>query len=145
MKTLMWHEKARKRGKKEERKKCSVQFRNLTKKCSVQFRNLTKLNEKHGSSYTPMQIRIWSESIVGGIHTSLTEAPTTSMFMRAGKGDQSKKRDQGNSSMSEALTQAALAISSALLPRPSLPSSQPVGTSPAKVIPEYRTPQTRSR
>ena len=44
------------------------------------------------------------------------------------------KEDQGNSSMSEAFTQAALAISSALSPRPTLPSSQPVGTSPAKVV-----------
>ena len=37
-------------------------------------------------------------------------------------------------SMAEALTQAAVAISSTLSPRSSLPSSQPTGTSPAKLI-----------
>ena len=51
-----------------------------------------------------MQIRIWSESVVGGIHTSLKEAPTSSMFARAGKGDPCKEKDQANSSMSDALT-----------------------------------------
>lgn len=117
------------RGQKKRKKNSAQEEREEKVQRTVQ-----KLKEKHGSSYTPMQIRIWSESIVGGIHTSLTEAPTSSMFTRAGKGDQSKKKDQGNSSMSEALTQAALAISSALSPRPILPSSQPVGTSPAKVV-----------
>ena len=97
-------------------------------------RTIQKLKEKHGSSYTPMQIRIWSESVVGGIHSSLVEAPTSSMFTRAGKGDSVKKKD---SSMSEALTQAALAISNAFSPRPTLPStssSQPMASSPAKVV-----------
>lgn len=51
-----------------------------------------------------MQIRIWSESIVGVIHTSLIETPTSSMFARTGKGDQTKK---GNLSTSDALTQVS--------------------------------------
>ena len=56
------------------------------------------------------------------------------MFAKAGKGP-TKKKEQ--SSMSEALTQAALAISTAFSPRAPLPSSssiQPLGTSPAKEI-----------
>ena len=95
---------------------------------------MEQLKEKHGTVYTPMQLRIWSESIVGGIHSSLEEAPTSSMFAKAGKGP-TKKKEQ--SSMSEALTQAALAISTAFSPRAPLPSSssnQPLGTSPAKEI-----------
>lgn len=75
--------------------------------------------------------------IVGGIHSSLEEEPTSSMFARVGNCDSSKNH-QSNSSMSEALTQAAIAISSALCPHSSLPSSSasnnPLGISPAKVI-----------
>ena len=52
---------------------------------------MEQLKEKHGTLYTPMQLRIWSESIVGGIHSSLEEAPTSSMFARAGKGTAKKK------------------------------------------------------
>ena len=47
---------------------------------------MEQLKEKHGTLYTPMQLRIWSESIAGSIHSSLEEAPTSSMFARAGKG-----------------------------------------------------------
>ena len=92
---------------------------------------LRKLKDKHGTSFTPMQFRIWSEMHVGGIHSSLEDPPTSSMFVRAGTG---KKKGEGNMSMAEALTQAAVAISSTLSPRSSLPSSQPTGTSPAKLI-----------
>ena len=60
-----------------------------------------------------MQCRIWSEMIVGGIRTSLEDPPTSSMFSRASSG---KKKEEGNKSMAEALTQAAVAISSALSP-----------------------------
>ena len=49
--------------------------------------------------------------IAGGIHSSLEDAPTSSMFTRAGKSGSSKKKDEGNTSMTEALTQAAVAIS----------------------------------
>ena len=41
------------------------------------------LKKRHGEQYTFMQIRIWAESIHGGIHNSRTEPPTTSMFNRA--------------------------------------------------------------
>ena len=71
---------------------------------------MEQLKEKHGTVYTPMQLRIWSESIVGGIHSSSEEAPTSLMFAKVGKGP-AKKKEQ--SSMSEALTQAAHAISMA--------------------------------
>ena len=43
---------------------------------------IEQLKEKHGTLYTPMQLRIWSESILGGTHSSLEEAPTSSMFAR---------------------------------------------------------------
>lgn len=46
---------------------------------------IEKLKEKHSSSYMPMQIRIWSEMVVGGMHTSLNECLTSSMFMKVGK------------------------------------------------------------
>lgn len=51
------------------------------------------------------------------------------MFVKAGKGNNSKKKDE----WSEAFTQAAVAISSALSPR-SVTANAPSGTSPAKLI-----------
>lgn len=54
------------RGQKK-RKKLSVQEEREEKvQCTIQ-----KLKEKHGSLYTPIQIHIWSELIISGIHTSL--------------------------------------------------------------------------
>jgi len=44
---------------------------------------IDKLREKHGTCYSPMQFRIWSEMIQGGIHSSLTDCPTSSMFVWA--------------------------------------------------------------
>ena len=60
--------------------------------------------------------------IAGGLHASVDAPTTSSMFSRAGK-PVSRKKDDGNS-ITEALTQAAAAISSALSP---CPSSQPTG------------------
>ena len=60
-----------------------------------------------------MQFHILSEMIVGGIHWSFEDPPTSSMFARAGSG---KKKGEGNTPMAEALTQAAVGISSAVSP-----------------------------
>ena len=75
--------------------------------------SMTSLKEKHKDLYTPMQYRIWSELIVSGAHESLEEPPTFSVFKRASKNDGSKHK---HVSMSEALTHAAQAFSSALSP-----------------------------
>ena len=65
-----------------------------------------KLKEKHGSKFTQMQVRIWSEMIAG-----------SSMFVR----------NEGNSPMADAL------ISSALSPQ-SVNQYAGMSTSPAKQI-----------
>ena len=95
---------------------------------------IAQLKEKLGILFTPMQLRIWSESVAGDFHSSLEEAPTSSMFARAGKGTSTKKKEQSNSSsVSDALAQAVLnAFSSAVSPRAA--SNQLLGTSPAKEI-----------
>ena len=79
-----------------------------------------------------MQVRIWSEMVVGGIHSSLDDPPVSSMFVRAGGGGPGKKKK--DSSVSEALTQAAMAISSAISPRHAAIQPSSMGTSPAKEI-----------
>ena len=85
---------------------------------------MEELKEKHGTLITPMQLRIWSESVVGGIHSSLEEPPTSSMFVRAGKGTTSKKKEQSNSAgVSEAIAQAALAFFSAFSPHTPVPAA----------------------
>lgn len=87
------------------------------------------LKDKHSGNFTPMQIRIWAEMIVGELHSSLENPPTSTMFMRAGDGNSSKKKSDGNPSLTEAITQAATVLTSALTPpRPAaatnLPASQ---------------------
>lgn len=42
------------------------------------------------NSYTPMQYRVWAEMVIGGVHTSIDCAPTTTMFIRAGGGVKKK-------------------------------------------------------
>ena len=71
--------------------------------------------------------------IVGGLHTSVDDPPTSSMFVRAGKNDTSSKKKGESSAMAEALTQAAVAISNALSPQTSTPNSTSQSkTSPAE-------------
>lgn len=96
-----------------------------------------KLREKHGTRYSPMQFCIWSEMIQGGIHSSLTDCPTSSMFVRAGgETGAGRKKDDSIASIGEIAKEAAVAISSAFSSQPSLqPSSgNPLGSSPAKLI-----------
>ena len=94
---------------------------------------IEKLRETHGSRFTPMQVRIWSEMITGGLHSSFEEPPTSSMFIRAGKGGNSKKKDDKNA-LSEAFTQAAEAILSAFSPRTLNGAGNVSSGSPAKII-----------
>jgi len=52
------------------------------------------LKELHEQQYTPMQYRIWGEMIIGGLYSSKTEAPNTSVFSRAGGKEPKKKLTQ---------------------------------------------------
>ena len=69
-----------------------------------------------------MQYRIWGE-IIGGLYSSKTECPSTSMFVRAG-GDQPKKK-------SEVAKHVSAAFSGAV---PSGRSASGTTASPAKSI-----------
>ena len=93
------------------------------------------LKEKHGAAFNPMQIRIWSEMVAGDLHSNLDNPPTTSMFTRAGDGgrDSSKKIKSDSNSLTEAFTQAAAVLSSALSPSPRPRSNSPA-CSPVKQI-----------
>ena len=88
---------------------------------------VNSLKEKHNKLYTPMQYRIWGEMVVGNLHSSIEEPPSTSMFMRAGGSTPKRKSGQ---SVNEALAFVADQISSVLSPS----SSSVGGGSPAKVI-----------
>lgn len=94
-----------------------------------------RLKERHGSRYTPMQIRIWAEMIASGLHCSEDDPPSTTMFLRAGGSTPHKKKDQ--TPVAQALTDVATAFASALSPRVATSSMIPsMGStsSPAKVI-----------
>ena len=67
------------------------------------------LQDKHGKDFTPMQYRIWAEMHVGGYQPSLDEAPSNSMFLRAG-GAAVKRRTTADI-VSQAINQRAPALS----------------------------------
>lgn len=84
------------------------------------------LQSKHGTKYTRMQYRIWSEMVVGGVYKDCDIPPSTTMFKRSGGTFNSagwKKED-----LKQALTQ----IASAVTPTRSGCSSN--STSPARAI-----------
>ena len=56
------------------------------------------------------------------------------MFMRAGGATPYRKKSVQQSPITQALTEAAVAISTALSPSPGMQLNQGTGTSPAKVI-----------
>ena len=76
-----------------------------------------RLETERNAWYFVYWIWIWGEIYSwGGIHSSLESAPISSMFVRVGKCGACRKKDQV-SSATEALTQAAVAVSSAFSPR----------------------------
>ena len=67
--------------------------------------------------------------IAGDVHSSLDDPPTTSMFARAGDGSTKRSKSGSTSSLTDALSQVAVVLSSTLSPRPQ--SNSPTH-SPAK-------------
>ena len=57
-----------------------------------------------------MQLRIWSEMLQGGIHSSLTDCPTSSTFVWAG-GETGRSKDDSIAGIGEIVKEAAVAIS----------------------------------
>ena len=55
-------------------------------------RTVDNLKETHSSHYTPMQLRIWAEMIVSGVHSSIEDPPNTTMFVRAGGGNLTRRK-----------------------------------------------------
>ena len=94
-------------------------------------KTVNELKELHEQQYTLMQYRIWGEMIIGGLYSSKTEAPNTSMFSRAG-GKEPKKRYE----VAEAVGEVAKEIKSAIAGV--VPSAKHASTSlvasPAKSI-----------
>ena len=73
------------------------------------------LNNKHGSKYTPLQVRIWAELIASGLHPNSEQPPpSNSMFERAGTGGSSKPNQKDNSVV-KVVADAASAITCALI------------------------------
>ena len=93
---------------------------------------IDKLQKIHGSKFTTMQVRIWAELVIAGMHRSLDEPPQgNSMFERVGSGGGATKSVTKEPSVAKVVYDAASAISSAFSPKtvPSLNTG-----SPAKLI-----------
>ena len=92
---------------------------------------VNELKELHEQQYTPMQYRIWGEMIIGGLYSSKTEAPSTSMFSRAG-GKEPKKRSEVAEAVGEVAKEIKFVIAGVV------PSAKHASTSlvagPAKSI-----------
>ena len=86
-----------------------------------------ELKKQHGDKYTMMQFRIWAETVNGGMHKSLTEPPSSTMFKRAGGTATS------SSKKSDAATEAVNQITALLTPKLSAPPPAKAN-SPAKII-----------
>ena len=69
---------------------------------------MENLKKSHGEKYTPMQYRLWSEMISGGIHRSMTDPPKTAMFSRC--GESSNKKGSSVEVMANAVQKLASAI-----------------------------------
>ncbi len=127
-------ETSKKSSKPKKKKRKEVDDRNEAVESTVE--ELKELHEKSG--YTPMQFRIWAEMYNGGIHSSLEEPPSSTMFVRAGSGNPKKTKNTSQSSPNDSFSQAITQIASALLPNGTANSSQSrgstLGTSPAKII-----------
>lgn len=88
-----------------------------------------ELKQLHSGGYTPMQYRM-AEMVHGSLHSSMEELPTSTMFVRCGKG-KSKQKSGSDDTLSNAISQLASALSP-----PAGRVSTPIGirTSPAKLI-----------
>ena len=92
------------------------------------------LKRQHDEKFTPMQYRVWSEMINGGIHKSTTDPPTTSMFKRCGSEMPSKKGSSTvvKDAMVEAVQQLASAITT---PHQAVPTQvKEKSASPSRLI-----------
>lgn len=86
---------------------------------------IEELKKCHGdAAFTMMQYRIWAEMYVGGVHSSIHDAPKSTMFVRAG-GGVAPKKDR----FSEAVSQITQSVS----PR-STPRGEAMSSSPARLI-----------
>ena len=104
------------RPKKKKSKKSS-------EKDDLILEQIEQLKGLHGERYTPMQYRIWSEMLSGGVHTSFDYPPNTSMFSRAGSGKETKVTS--SKTTSDTLAQALTTV---------LTSKQSSVSTPEKVI-----------
>ena len=104
------------------KKKSKKRKKDTTKEDEVQD-VLEALKAKHGKSYTPMQFRIWAEMIVGGVHISQDEPPSTTMFNHSGSVNVKKRA--APDVVTQFVDRLAITLS---------PISVSSGSSPAKVI-----------
>jgi len=89
-----------------------------------------QLKKEHGEKYTMMQFRIWAETVNGGMHKSMTEPPSSTMFNRAGGMATTGSKKSGHG---DAVTEAVSQLTAALVPK--LAGAPPAkSNSPAKII-----------
>ena len=78
-----------------------------------------------------MQYRMWSEMLTGGAYKSMTDAPTTPMFIHCGGGTPTGSKK--STTVNEAVTQVISQITAAIAPTQA-PLTSNLGSSPAKTI-----------
>ncbi len=88
-----------------------------------------ELRDKHGSTYSMVQYRLWAEMLIAKTHDSIDEAPNAPMF-----GGKRSRKSGSSEELNEALTGMAQTICNALSPK--APQVSPTGAhpSPTKVV-----------
>ena len=91
----------------------------------------TQLRQKHGPKYSGVQYALWAEMIVGGTHEDMDEPPPVPMFSA-----QRPRGKPGSSALTDALTNVADRLVTALSPVPTPTHNPPSGilSSPGKSV-----------
>ena len=62
------------------------------------------LKEKHGTTFSQMQYRIWAEMVANEMHSDTDTPPSSSMFKRAGDGGGSSGKRSDSTGITKAVT-----------------------------------------
>ena len=89
---------------------------------------IRSIQDKHGDKFTKIQYRLWAEMIDVGTHKSLDEAPSVPMFTSKGG------RQTQSSTLTNAFTNMASSIASALSNNQTPTKSSSTTSSPVRVV-----------
>lgn len=89
-----------------------------------------ELHDKHGSTYSMVQYRLWAEMIIAKTHDSTDQVPSAPMF----GGKRPRGRSESSGELTHALAEMAQSICNALSPKTPIRSPANAYPSPTKIV-----------